>query len=451
MKVLLATALARIAELEAQLKLDSTTSGKPPSSDGLKKKPAFPRLKGGRRGGKPGHPGNTLKLADQVDYERLHEPEEKSCGCGHSLVDIQIRSSKERRQIFDLPSRLLEVTEHRIGVKRCPGCGKTHRGEFPAEVNAPTQYGKRVRALISLLNVEQSLPVGRVGELFTSLTGYALNQNTIVGAVNRMADDLAPDTELIKQNILSSLTADADETGGRIAGKLHWVHNLVTDLFTYFFVHEKRGKQALDSAQSITDEFSGTLIHDCWPSYFNLDCRDHGLCGAHLLRELKHLSDNHQRKWASDMHNLLMYAYHFSQNGTGVLSDAKLKVVRGQYARILAKADAEEPPPIINKKGKPKKTKGRNLLCRLAQYEAYVLNFAVAEHIPFTNNLAERDIRPWKTKLKVSGCFRTLDGAKNYAVVKGFCSTVKKHGLSVYDQLLAAIDGQSFLKTQVLT
>ena len=119
--------------------------------------------------------------------------------------------------------------------------------------------------------------------------------------------------------------------------------------------------------------------------------------------------------------------------------------MRKQFAKILATADKEEPPPTIKKKGRPKKSKGRNLMDRLILYEEYVLNFAITKNVPFTNNLAERDIRPWKTKLKVSGCFRTLDGAKRYARVKGFCSTVKKHGLSVYEQLIAAMDGRSFL------
>lgn len=225
----------------------------------------------------------------------------------------------------------------------------------------------------------------------------------------------------------------------------------MTESYTYFFVHEKRGRKAPESSESITDRDEGTLIHDCWSSYFNLSGSSHGLCGAHLLRELKHLSDNHQRKWASQMHDLLMYAYTFSHNGKGVLADKKLKVVRKQFAKILAVADKEEPPPIIKKKGRPKKSKGRNLMDRLVLYEDYVLNFALKENIPFTNNLAERDIRPWKTKLKVSGCFRRLDGAKRYARIKGFCSTVRKHGLSVYEQLIAAMDGRSFLVEGVAT
>ena len=159
-KVLLNAALSRVAALEARLNLDSTNSSKSPSSDGLKKKPAFPLNKGGRRGGKPGHKGNTLNMEARSDHEGLHPPELPDCSCGHSLRDVKAIPGEEKRQVFDLPPRLLSVPQHRVGVKCGPGCGQVHKGEFPANVSAPVQYGPGVRALVSLLNVEQSLPVG---------------------------------------------------------------------------------------------------------------------------------------------------------------------------------------------------------------------------------------------------------------------------------------------------
>jgi transposase len=295
-KLLLNAALARIAELEAQLKTDSTNSGNPPSSDGLKKKPAFPRLRGGRRGGKLGHKVNTLKMVEEPDHVELHDPKLEKCTRGCSLLNVKTDPIGKKRQVFDLPPQLLEVTEHQLGVKHCPGCGQKHQGKFSTTVVAPVQYGSGVRALINLFNVEQSLSVGWVGELFSSLTGYALNENTIVSAVGRMAEELEDDTEVIKQRVLTSAVTHAYETGARVAGKLHWGHDLVTELYTYFFVSEKRGRIALESYESITDEFSGILIHDCWASYFNLSCSNHGLCGAHLLRELRNLSENYERK-----------------------------------------------------------------------------------------------------------------------------------------------------------
>lgn len=446
---LLAAALARIAKLEAQLKANSRTSSRPPSSDGLKKAPAFPRKKGGKKGGQSGHKGKTLEMVAPSAADRLvvHPVAEQKCSCGQSLESTVPSISLERRQVFDLPPKLLQIEEHRLEVKHCPCCGEQHTGSFPSGVPAPVQYGDRVHALVSLLNVEQSMPVGRIGELFASLTGYELNENTVSTSLQRMYGKLADDESVIKEQALSSPVAHADESGARVAGKLHWAHNFVCGLFTYLFVHEKRGAQALYSGQSIAQNYTGTLVHDCWASYFRLPNARHALCGAHLLRELRGLSENHGRKWAEKMHSLLMYAYEFSSSGSSVLQAKKYKTVLSRYRQILKEANREEPPPEPRPKGRPKKTKGRNLLERLERYEEEVLRFTREHEVPFTNNLAERDIRPLKTKLKVSGCFRTLQGARHYARIKSFCSTAKKHGLSAYEELLNAWRGESFLRS----
>ncbi|MFN3174416.1 MAG: IS66 family transposase [Phaeodactylibacter xiamenensis] len=446
---LLEAALARIAELEAQLKANSRTSSRPPSSDGLKKAPAFPRKKGGKKGGQSGHKGKTLEMVAPSAADRLvvHPVAEQKCSCGQNLESTVPSISLERRQVFDLPPKLLQIEEHRLEVKHCPCCGEQHTGSFPSGVPAPVQYGDRVHALVSLLNVEQSMPVGRIGELFASLTGYELNENTVSTSVQRMYGKLADDEAVIKEQALSSPVAHADESGARVAGKLHWAHNFVCGLFTYLFVHEKRGAQALHSDESIAQNYTGTLVHDCWASYFGLENARHALCGAHLLRELRGLAENHERQWADKMHSLLMYAYEFSSGGSSVLPAKKYKTVLSRYRQILKEASREEPPPELRPKGRAKKTKGRNLLERLERYEEEVLRFTREHEVPFTNNLAERDIRPLKTKLKVSGCFRTLQGARHYARIKSFCSTAKKHGLSAYEELLNAWRGESFLRS----
>jgi transposase len=449
LKLLLSAALSRIAELEARLNLNSRNSSKPPNSDDLKKSPAFPRKQGGKRGGQHGHKGKILEMVapSATDLLVVHPVTERQCTCGQSLESASASVSVERRQVFDLPPRLLEVYEHRLEVKHCACCGQQHTASFPSGVSAPVQYGGRVHALVSLLSVEQNMPVGRIGELFASLTGYELNENTISTSVQRMYERLREDEAAIKAQALSSPVAHADESGARIGGKLHWAHNFVSELFTYLFVHEKRGAEALQSEESIAQNYTGILVHDCWASYFGLQNTRHALCGAHLLRELRGLKENYDCRWAEKMHSLLMYAYEFSSGGGSVLPAKKQKMVLSRYRQILKEADGEEPPPEPRPKGRPKKTKGRNLFERLEQYEAEVLRFAWEQDVPFTNNIAERDIHPLKTKLKVSGCFRTLQGARHYARIKSFCSTAKKHGLSVYEELLNAWQGESFLRS----
>ncbi len=113
-------------------------------------------------------------------------------------------------------------------------------------------------------------------------------------------------------------------------------------------------------------------------------------------------------------------------------------------------ANQEEPLPkqrYANKR--PKQTKGRNLLNRLVKYKSSVLAFAHYQQVPFTNNQAERDVRPTKTKIKVAGCFRTKKGADIYARIQSFISTTRKHQRNVFNELVAVFDGCSFLTAQI--
>jgi transposase len=198
--LLLEAALLRISEWEAQLNSNSKNSHKPPSSDWPIKKPAIPRLKGAKRGGKPGHKGNTLKMVDSksVDKHILQGVNEVKCSCGYCLADVEEEVSSERRQVFDLPPNRLEVTEHRIGSKRCPACYKRHKGVFPQEVNAPVQYGQRVRALVGLLNVEHGMPIGRIKGLFADIYGYEVNVNTVQTTVEGLFEATKADEALIR-------------------------------------------------------------------------------------------------------------------------------------------------------------------------------------------------------------------------------------------------------------
>ena len=438
--------LARIVDLEARLKRNSGNSDKPPSSEGLSKKPAIPRPKGGKRGGRPGHTGKTLEM---VDSEKVHDwvihQAEGACSCGCMLADVAGELLEERRQVFDLPPSTLLVSEHRIESKICPACGLVHKGVFPADVSAPVQYGHRVRALAGMLNVEHSMPVERIKRLFGDLYGYALNENTIHTAVERLHACTEKDEQIIRQAIEQALVAHFDESGARVEGSLHWVHTASTQDWTYFFVHKNRGRQALESEQSVLPNFKGRAIHDFWKSYFHFDV-EHGTCAAHLLRELTALVENQHRKWAGRMHDLLYYLYHFSDKGRATVEAKKLKFCDRQYERLIRAADEEEPPPDTSNGRKPKKTKGRNLLERLDRYRDEVMAFARYDYVPFTNNTAERDIRPWKTKLKVSTCFRTLKGANRFARIKGFCSTTKKQGHNIFEQLCNVLNGHSFLR-----
>ena len=438
----LQAALRRIAELEAMLGQNSRNSSRPPSSDGLRKAPAFPRSSGKARGGQKGHRGDTLKLVAQADKVILH-PVVDVCSCGGDLsqVEGQVRA---KRQVFDLPPQALVVTEHQCQSKQCSSCGKVYQATFPEEVSAPVQYGGGVKALVSLLNVGYNMPVGSIKSLFADLFGYPLNEATIQGANTLYYEQLAQEESIIVNHLQQEKVVHADESGLRVEGKLHWLHVASSALFTYFYRHCKRGRGALEDQRSALSAFSGWVVHDCWASYFTGGNYRHALCGAHLLRELAALIEQGSQ-WATQMHELLVATYLACEKGKSYLSAVALQTTLKEYQAILQQAHQEEPPPEPSTKGRAKQTKGRNLMNRLAKHQTAVLAFAQHEEVPFTNNLAERDIRPWKTKLKVSGCFRTTTGADHYARIRGFISTARKQQKQVFNELCRVLSGESFL------
>ena len=270
------------SELKARLSSNSTNSSKPPSSDGYTKKPALPKKLKGLQGGKPGHSGTTLKQIEHPD--KIIKCLPKVCGCGHIFKADQMVIA-EKRQVFDLPQPRLEITEYQIHKAICPVCGLHHKGIAPEGITAPAQYGNGVKAYTTLLNVHYKLPFKKIQLLFKDLFGYPINESTVYSATQTCYEKLQATESIIKSKIVESEVAHADETGLRIEGSLHWLHVTTTTLFTYLFVHKKRGELAIRSEQSVLKDFFGWLIHDCWSAYFNLTNAKHGICGAHILRE----------------------------------------------------------------------------------------------------------------------------------------------------------------------
>lgn len=431
---------AKVKELETRLNQDSNNSHRPPSSEGLRKKPALPRKKGKKQGGQTGHKGKTLKMVETPENEQPHGPARCSCGC--DLTDVP-KQTIERRQVFDLPQPKLVVTEHQLQSCICPNCNCLQVGQFPESVSAPVQYGSGVRSLVVLLNNSFKLSYSNIRQFFTDVFGYELNEGTQIAANAKCFEALNESEAQIKEHLLASAVNHFDETGLRVAGKLHWLHNCSNEEYTYLFVHPKRGKKALDDTPSLIPDYQGWAVHDCWASYFKYDQCRHAICGAHLLRELQALIEQGSH-WADRMRDLLLYAYTKSDEGKS--TTPKFDRVERQYDRICKMAEAEEPPPQYRHETKrPKKTKGRNLMERLVQHKDAVLAFAKHKEVPFTNNQAERDVRPAKIKQKMAGCFRTFQGAKVYARIQSFISTARKHQHNVFNELVATFNGGNFL------
>lgn len=364
------------------------------------------------------------------------------CTCGHSFCGHEIELTG-KRQVFDLPQPKLRITEYQIYKAKCPVCGKTNRGAAPEGVKAPVQYGNGVKSFIVILNVHYKIPYKKVRQLFNDLFGYPINESTIISASEKCFTELETTEEVIKSIISSGKVTHADETGLRIEGRLQWLHTASSNLFTYLFVHKKRGKEAIESEKSILPNLRGWLVHDAWSSYFGLNNYQHALCGAHILRELQGLMDLGQSKWAKTFKSFLMNVYEmpFAQR-------LKHKAnIRSRYKLICELGEKIEPPPKKEpgKRGRPKRTKGRNLVERLIKYQDAVLAFAFNDEVPFTNNLAERDIRPTKIKQKVSNSFRSFKGAEYYARIEGFISTARKNNKNIFNEICSTFEGYNFI------
>jgi transposase len=434
---------AENAELRARLDSNSRNSNKPPSSDGYKKKPikpAFPQGKDSSQGGQKDHKGHTLQQVKAPDKIVACIPD--ICTCGHEFEKGELMLA-EKRQVFDLPQPKLEITEYQIFKASCASCGLEQKGIAPEGVNAPVQYGNRVKAFVVLLNVHYKLPFKKIQLLFGDLFGYPINESTISSASEKCYENLEKTESIIKSKIIGVNVIHADETGLRTAGKLQWLHTATTLLYTYLFVHEKRGSEAIQSNKSVLCDYIGWLVHDCWSSYFNLENLKHAICGAHILRELEGLVENMGTKWAKVFKSFLLSVYRMP-------FEERVKQrnqIESRYDRICGIGEKTEPPPVktTGRKGRYKRTKGRNLVERLIREKDAILAFAFNKEVPFTNNLAERDIRPAKVKLKISNCFRTFKGAEIYARVEGFISTARKNKRCILTELCTTFEGHNFI------
>jgi len=413
---------AENAELRRRLGLNSQNSHKPPSSDGYRKKRVQPALPKGEKhvaGGQPGHTGKTLRQVERPDRVRMHLAGHCAV-CGRKIGVDEPHEVVSRRQVFDLPEARLEVTEHQLGCIAC--CGQKQCGEYPADVRSAVQYGSAVRALVVKLSVDHRMPLEQIGCLFSDLYGYELNSETVERALEEAYELAAPLEAETKEQLKRAQVAHFDETGVRVGGRLQWLHTASNALYTHLFVHEKRGEQALRSDASVLNDFTGRAIHDHLAAYYTFTQVEHGACNAHILRELQGLSDNGSA-WGKAMHTFLLELY---RQALPLQGEAATRAQQ-RYCQILSQAQLEEPPPEPNAgRGRPKSTPGRNLLRRLTEHEDAVLAFALVEGVPFTNNQAERDLRPAKVKQKVSGCFRTDRGAKVYARLQAVISTCRK-------------------------
>jgi transposase len=425
----------RVSNLEHSQALNSSNSSKPPSSDGLKKtnRTQSQREKSNKKsGGQPGHKGATLQQVEDPDIIERREIN----ACPHCNTDLFNEPVIDicRKQIIDIPKEITPiVTEHQYEIKCCPGCQKK---VYIQNDEAPVQYGPNIKTAVSYFGIYNLIPENRIIGIMNNFFGIALSSGTIGNIYKACFEGVKPIAEKIEEELIISPVKGADETGLRVAGRLHWVHALCDDKRVHYRLSEKRG--------DIKECLTGVVVHDSFVSYDRLEGVQHSLCNAHILRELKAVEEIDKELWARKMARLLRFGNRVSKENRQVINAKWLEKYRKLFDQIVDEAIGfYESLGVLKKsaRGRDRRRIGHNLALRLKNKADYILRFLTDSEVPFTNNLAECAVRMIKVKQKVSGCFRTFDGANKFLTVRSFTATAQKQGVKPLDALASIFHG----------
>ena len=433
--------------LISRLGLNSRNSSKPPSQD--QNRPKKKRESSDRKpGGQKGHAGKSL--------ERVENPDEiKEIKVDRSTLPkgIYKQVGFESRQVFDLDISV-KVTEYRAEILEDKQ-GRRFKAPFPKGVDANLQYGNNVKAHTVYLSQYQLLPFERIREYLTDQIKLPISTGSIVKFNQEAYEKLKGFDNKVQEKLIQSEIVHADETSININGKKQWLHSNSNPQWTYLYPHQKRGKEAMDE-MGVLPGYKGVLVHDHWKPYYRYQDITHSLCNAHHLRELEGVWEQDKKKWAKDMQELLLAIKKDLEEKGGVFTKKQETKWRKKYFDLIKEAEKESPPPkeeiekrqrekekgMKTKRGRVKKSKDRNLLERLKNYHDDVLRFMTREDIPFTNNLGERDLRMMKVQQKISGCFRSLEGAKALCRIRSYISSAKKNNIRASYALRSLFEGE---------
>jgi transposase len=442
-----------VKDLTSLLRKNSENSSKPPSSDGLRKKPVIPgsqRIRTGKsQGGQKGHKGSTLVLLSEPTRFTHHKA--RACGCGFDLCASKVRHTVQT-DVVDIEAGAGVVTRHTREVKRCPSCKKNVTAKLPEGIagRSSSEYGPKIKGLAAYLAVEHFIPGRRTAGILKAVFGIGISTGSIARWLTEASRALAGFEEAVKKELIKSPALNADETGARCAGSLSWIHSASTARLTLFEVHKSRGFDAM-SEMGILPKFRGVVVHDHFKAYFRFTECVHALCNAHILRELKFLEEG-GAVWAKRMSTLLVAMSHCVRSakeaGSVEISRSLKKRFLKRYRKYLKsglKYHRENDPVFTaGARGRVKQSKGKNLLDRLSKFRDEVLRFMNDFAVPFTNNQAEQDIRMNKVKLKISGCFRSILGAKEFCRIRSYLSTMRKQHRPILEAICAVFTNRPF-------
>lgn len=403
---------------------NSNNSSVPPSKDENRPKRKSLREKTGRKpGGQKGRKGNTLKMVEAPDITQKHIPDYCNC-CGKDLSIFPYEFAG-KRQVFDIPTIKINVTEHQVFKKVCY-CGHETTSSYPSGVNVPVSYGQNIESLVGYFHSRQYLPFMRMKELFNTVFQLPISEGGIHYLLNRLVKKAQPAYDMIKQKLLSNnLPVGSDETGMKVCGNKHWAWTWQNKDTTFITVTNNRGQQSIE--ETFGNGFNkAVLVHDCWRSHFNTNAISHQICMAHLLRDLNYLTEKYDHKWSRVCKKLFQSAM-----------DLKKRMQPPDYyIHNLERIRIEKRLDRLLEVNIPEKHKElvsfRN---RLLKYRNYIFPYLYHPKVPPDNNASERAIRNIKVKQKISGQFKSPNGAFAFAVLRSITDTAIKNGQGVLNSL----------------
>jgi Transposase and inactivated derivatives len=414
----------RIEELEKPKK-NSGNSSTPPSQDPYRKKKteSLREKSGKKQGGQPGHKGTTLEFSANPDRVETHIPDYCQ-NCGRDLSDLQEEFAGSR-QVIDIPPIVPVVTEHRVYKKVCT-CGCCSQSSYPQEAHSKVCYGENIISLAAYFSTRQYLSYERLKEMFSDVFSVKLSQGTLVNLMNRFTEKASIAYNHIKSKLMSSSVLGADETSVCVNGKIYWAWTFQNDKYTCIEVNQSRGQVGVDTFSK--EGFPNSIItHDCWATYFKTEAGGHQICTAHLLRELKYLEKLHPKdKWAKQFKDLLLSAIKLKQ---------ELREVDYLYHISERKELEDRLDRLLNREINPKYKKTITFKKRIIKYRAHLFTFLYHYKVPHHNNASEQAVRTFKVKQKVSGLFRSPEGAISFATIRSVIDTAIKNSQRVLPAL----------------
>ncbi len=426
-----------ISLLASRLGLNSKNSSKPPSSDPNRKKQSKRNTSGKKAGGQKGRKGTQLKPVSNPDNIEVIKIDKRTLP-----RDNYTEVGYAKRQVIDVETKVV-ITEYQSQVLE-NSSGKQFTAEFPPGVTRPIQYGASTKASSVYMSQFQLVPYGRIEDYFSDQMGLNISTGSLFNFNKEAYDLLERFEQIAKDKLIKSSRANADETGINVNGKRIWLHTACNDRWTHFYPHQKRGSDAMNEI-GILPKFTGVLCHDHWKPYYLYGCL-HSLCNAHHLRELEWSATEDKQKWAGKMKVFLKMLNKKVDDSGGMLPKRRILYYQKRYDKILDDASKECPAPTAKRRpgqrGRQKRSKSRNLLERLIKFKDDVLRFMSDKDVPFTNNQGENDLRMTKVQQKISGCFRSMDGAYIFCRVRSYLITCRKHGIVATDALETLFKGK---------